>query len=96
MWTNFEAYGLQPPVGLMRADSHLPPFRPGLQEVVDAIICDPPYGVRLAENSALNPHQHLLGLCNGQASWLGRRQWLQACVRAAGHASMDGQAQDLQ
>ena len=59
VWTNFEAYGLQPPVGLMRADSHLPPFRPGLQEVVDAIICDPPYGVRLAENSALDPHQHL-------------------------------------
>ena len=46
VWTNFAAYELQPPVGLLRADSHLPPFRPGLAEFMDAIVCDPPYGVR--------------------------------------------------
>ena len=26
-WTNFEDYGLQPPVGLVRCDAHMPPFR---------------------------------------------------------------------
>lgn len=30
----------------MRADLHRLPFRPGLEEVLDAIVCDPPYGVR--------------------------------------------------
>lgn len=45
VWSNFAAYGLQPPVGLLRADSHRPAFRPGLQEILDAIVCDPPYGV---------------------------------------------------
>ncbi|KAB1200058.1 hypothetical protein CJ030_MR0G008586 [Morella rubra] len=34
------------PVALLRADNNLPPWRPGLKEVFDAIICDPPYGVR--------------------------------------------------
>ena len=53
VWTNFREYGLHSPVGLMRADSHLPPFRPGLQEVIDAIICDPPYGVGVLPVSIL-------------------------------------------
>ncbi|KAI3921799.1 hypothetical protein MKX01_005488 [Papaver californicum] len=39
-------YGLPTPVGLLRADNNLPPWRPGLKEMFDAIICDPPYGVR--------------------------------------------------
>ncbi|CAN6475742.1 unnamed protein product [Victoria cruziana] len=34
------------PISLLRADNNLPPWRPGLEEVFDAIICDPPYGVR--------------------------------------------------
>lgn len=33
------------PVGLVRTDLHRPPFRDGLEEVLDAIVCDPPYGV---------------------------------------------------
>ena len=45
VWSNFAAYGLPRPVGLLRSDSHRPPFRPGLQEVLDAVVCDPPYGV---------------------------------------------------
>ncbi|ESR65000.1 UPF0020 domain-containing protein [Citrus sinensis] len=35
VWSNFK-----------QADNNLPPWRPGLKEVFDAIICDPPYGVR--------------------------------------------------
>ncbi|KAJ0101486.1 hypothetical protein Patl1_05381 [Pistacia atlantica] len=46
VWSNFKQYGLPMPVGLLRADNNLPPWRPGLKEVFDAIICDPPYGVR--------------------------------------------------
>ncbi|PIA47671.1 hypothetical protein AQUCO_01400347v1 [Aquilegia coerulea] len=46
VWSNFKQYGLPMPVSLLRADNNLPPWRPGLKEVFDAIICDPPYGVR--------------------------------------------------
>lgn len=46
IWTNFEDYKLPPPVGLLRCDLHTWPFRPDLEEVLDALICDPPYGVR--------------------------------------------------
>ncbi|KAL4439704.1 hypothetical protein ABPG75_002705 [Micractinium tetrahymenae] len=46
VWTNFRDYGLPPPLGLLRCDLHTAPFRDGLEEVLDAIVCDPPYGVR--------------------------------------------------
>ncbi|KAJ4953716.1 hypothetical protein NE237_030548 [Protea cynaroides] len=46
VWSNFKQYGLPMPISLLRADNNLPPWRPGLKEVFDAIICDPPYGVR--------------------------------------------------
>lgn len=46
VWSNFKQYGLQMPISLLRADNNLPPWRPGLKEMFDAIICDPPYGVR--------------------------------------------------
>jgi hypothetical protein len=46
VWTNFSDYGLQQPLGLLRTDLHRHPFRRGLEGVLDAIICDPPYGVR--------------------------------------------------
>ncbi|XP_022973875.1 tRNA (guanine(10)-N2)-methyltransferase homolog [Cucurbita maxima] len=46
VWSNFKQYGLPPPIALLRADNNLPPWRPGLKEIFDAIICDPPYGVR--------------------------------------------------
>eukprot|EP00891_Asterochloris_glomerata_P003993 jgi/Astpho2/3993/e_gw1.00063.101.1_t len=46
IWSNFDAYKLQPPAGILRADAHRPPFRHDLEEVLDAVICDPPYGVR--------------------------------------------------
>lgn len=46
VWSNFKQYGLPMPIALLRADNNLPPWRPGLKEVFDAIICDPPYGVR--------------------------------------------------
>lgn len=31
VWSNFKSYGLVPPVGLLRADAHRPPFRDDLQ-----------------------------------------------------------------
>ncbi|XP_021713615.1 tRNA (guanine(10)-N2)-methyltransferase homolog [Chenopodium quinoa] len=46
VWSNFKQYGLQEPISLLRADNNLPPWRAGLKEMFDAIICDPPYGVR--------------------------------------------------
>ncbi|XP_042481323.1 tRNA (guanine(10)-N2)-methyltransferase homolog [Macadamia integrifolia] len=46
IWSNFKQYRLPMPISLLRADNNLPPWRPGLKEVFDAIICDPPYGVR--------------------------------------------------
>ncbi|KAI7836781.1 hypothetical protein COHA_009361 [Chlorella ohadii] len=46
VWTNFQDYQLQPPVGLLRCDLHTHPFRDDLEEVLHAIVCDPPYGVR--------------------------------------------------
>lgn len=46
VWSNFKQYGLPEPIALLRADNNLPPWRAGLKEMFDAIICDPPYGVR--------------------------------------------------
>ncbi|MCO5592830.1 hypothetical protein L7F22_046833 [Adiantum nelumboides] len=46
VWSNFKQYNLPLPVGLVRADNNSPPWRSSLKEVFDAIICDPPYGVR--------------------------------------------------
>ncbi|KAF8068156.1 Tr1 [Scenedesmus sp. PABB004] len=46
VWSNFDQYGLPRPVGLVRLDVHRHPFRAGLTEVFDAILGDPPYGVR--------------------------------------------------
>lgn len=46
VWSNFKQYRLPMPISLLRADNNLPPWRRGLIEVLDAIICDPPYGVR--------------------------------------------------
>ncbi|KAL0357113.1 UNVERIFIED_CONTAM: tRNA (guanine(10)-N2)-methyltransferase [Sesamum calycinum] len=49
VWSNFKQYGLPMPLSLLRADNNLPPWRSGLKEVFDAIICDPPYGVRAGD-----------------------------------------------
>jgi tRNA (guanine10-N2)-methyltransferase len=46
VYSNFRDYGLQDPVGLYRADMAHPPWRPGMEGIVDVILCDPPYGVR--------------------------------------------------
>lgn len=46
VWTNFDDYGLMPPVGLLRADLVRNPFRDGLGSIFHAILADPPYGVR--------------------------------------------------
>ena len=45
VFSNFKQYGLPRPE-LLRMDAHAPPFRDGLTEVFDAIVGDPPYGVR--------------------------------------------------
>ena len=60
IWTNFRDYGLPAPLGLLRADLHRHPFRraagtaggaagaaaaPAVEGILDAIVCDPPYGV---------------------------------------------------
>ncbi|WIA11111.1 hypothetical protein OEZ85_011255 [Tetradesmus obliquus] len=46
IYSNYEQYGLQYPVGLLRMDVHTHPFREGMGEVFSAILGDPPYGVR--------------------------------------------------
>lgn len=45
VFTNFDAYKLPRPM-LARLDMHRNPFRRGLGGFLDAIVCDPPYGVR--------------------------------------------------
>ena len=46
IWSNFTRYGLPAPLGVLRCDSSQPPFRDDLAEWLDAVVCDPPYGVR--------------------------------------------------
>lgn len=46
VYSNFADYGLGDPIGLLRADAANPPWRRGAEGLVDAILCDPPYGVR--------------------------------------------------
>lgn len=46
VWTNFSDYCLSAPVGLLRCDIHRNPFRKDLEEIFDAVLADPPYGVR--------------------------------------------------
>eukprot|EP00898_Chlorokybus_atmophyticus_P009025 jgi/Chlat1/9123/Chrsp97S00709 len=46
IWTNFRDYGLNAPLGIIRCDNSMPAFRHNMRGVFDAIICDPPYGVR--------------------------------------------------
>lgn len=47
VWTNFEDYGLPPPVGLMRFDLHKNPLAWGHTEgLLQGVVGDPPYGVR--------------------------------------------------
>ncbi|KAK6945564.1 Ribosomal RNA large subunit methyltransferase K/L-like, FLD domain [Dillenia turbinata] len=46
VWSNFKQYELPMPISLLRADNNLPPWRSTVKEIFDAIICDPPYGVR--------------------------------------------------
>lgn len=59
-WTNFSDYGLPAPLGLLRADLHRLPFRPDMEEIIDAIIADPPYGVRAgARKSHAAPDLHI-------------------------------------
>ncbi|KXZ47218.1 hypothetical protein GPECTOR_37g224 [Gonium pectorale] len=56
--TNFGHYGLPPPAGLLRLDTHKHPFRSDLQEVLHAVIGDPPYGVRAGgKKSGARPEQ---------------------------------------
>ena len=46
IWTSFSDYALPMPLGILRADVHRLPLRPGLTSIVDCIVADPPYGVR--------------------------------------------------
>ncbi|KAH7624316.1 hypothetical protein Ndes2526B_g00501 [Nannochloris sp. 'desiccata'] len=46
IWTNFQDYELPAPLGLLRLDLNRSPFREHLEEILDVIVADPPYGVR--------------------------------------------------
>ena len=47
MWSNFEQYGLPPPLALIHGDLHALPTRKfGLEGMIQGIVADPPYGVR--------------------------------------------------
>jgi tRNA (guanine10-N2)-methyltransferase len=46
IWTNFKDYKLPAPLGLLRLDLNRSPFRKDLEEILDVIVADPPYGVR--------------------------------------------------
>jgi tRNA G10 N-methylase Trm11 len=46
VYSNFRDYKLPDPAGLLRIDAHNPPWRSLPAGFLDAILCDPPYGVR--------------------------------------------------
>ena len=57
VWTNFKDYALPPPIALLRADLHKPPFRGAAasgaasergacEGHLQGVVGDPPYGVR--------------------------------------------------
>ncbi|GMH33774.1 hypothetical protein BSKO_01608 [Bryopsis sp. KO-2023] len=46
IWSNFAEYGLKSPLGVVICDVNRLPFRGNAEEIFDALICDPPYGVR--------------------------------------------------
>lgn len=52
-WTNFRQYKLPPPAGLLRMDAHVPAFRAQRAGVFDAIVTDPPYGIRAGGRRSL-------------------------------------------
>jgi 16S rRNA G966 N2-methylase RsmD len=62
VYTNFQDYGLPDPAGLIRCDASHSPWRPGLQGVFDAILCDPPYGVRAGACGRCMPTALQVGL----------------------------------
>lgn len=46
VYSNFADYGLPDPAGLLRIDAANPPWRRDVPPFLDAVLCDPPYGVR--------------------------------------------------
>ena len=58
-WTNFRQYGLPPPAGLLRMDAHTPAYRLLPQGFLDAVVCDPPYGVRAGGRRSLSEKEIL-------------------------------------
>lgn len=60
VWTNFKDYGLDPPVGLIRADLDRNPFKGGLRDTFDVILADPPYGVRAGGRKSLASPETLI------------------------------------
>jgi tRNA (guanine10-N2)-methyltransferase len=63
LYSNFKQYGLSDPAGLLRADTHRPPFRAGLSEWLDAIVCDPPYGIRESARKSEHRVRTLFSKC---------------------------------
>jgi hypothetical protein len=53
VYTNFWDYSLTEPLGLLRMDAGNPAWRRSLHGVFDAILCDPPYGVRAGGRTML-------------------------------------------
>lgn len=61
IWSNFGFYNLPYPLGIFRLDLHRSPFRENLTEFVDAIVSDPPYGVRAGgRKSKAKPLLHII------------------------------------
>lgn len=52
MWDNFDEYGLHHPLGILRGDNSMPPLRACSSGWFDAIVTDPPYGVRAGGRKA--------------------------------------------
>ena len=53
VYSNFRDYALPDPAGLLRMDAGNPAWRPGVEGVLDAVLCDPPYGVRAGGRTML-------------------------------------------
>jgi tRNA (guanine10-N2)-methyltransferase len=78
VYTNFWDYGLAEPLGLLRMDAGNPAWRHNLHAVFDAILCDPPYGVRAGGRTML-PRQDAAAAAKDQ----------RCCILAPSHVLPD-------
>ncbi len=67
--SNFKQYGLPLPE-LIRADNSISPLLPRANEYFDAVVCDPPYGIRAGARKSGRKPGSTTGVVNGRKAQL--------------------------